>query len=77
MAKGRKPQDPAIKQAYINSQYPKVLAMVEDGWNISKALEIFGVDRQTFYKNITNDQKIELQMAKTAHAKYEYGRARY
>ena len=75
MAKGRKPQDPSIKQAYINSVYPKVLAMVEDGWNIKHALRILKVNEQKFYANITNNQKLELKMAKTAHAKYEYGRS--
>lgn len=75
MAKGRKPQDPSIKQAYINSVYPKVLAMVEDGWNIKHALKIMNVNEQKFYANITNEQKIELHMAKTAHAKYDYGRS--
>ncbi len=75
MAKiGRKPQDPALKQALVSGSFSKVISMVEDGYNIYTALEKLGINRTTFYANISKQQKSELQMAKTLNTKFGVGK---
>ena len=51
--RGRKPQDPALKQALVSGSFPKVISMVEDGYNIYEALDKLGIDRTIFYANIS------------------------
>ena len=75
MAKrGRKPQDPALKQALVSGSFSKVISMVEDGYNVYDALNKLGIDRTLFYKLITKQQKTELQMAKTLNTKFGVGK---
>lgn len=74
MAKiGRKPQDPALKQALVSGSFSKVISMVEDGYNIYEALDKLGISRSTFYRKITKEQKCLLDMAKTQNTKYGVG----
>lgn len=75
MAKiGRKPQDPALKQALVSGSFSKVISMVEDGYNISEALDKLGINRTIFYANISKKQKSELQIAKTLNTKFGVGK---
>ena len=50
--------------------FPKVIEMVEQGYNISVALDKLGINRSTFYRGITKEQKAELQISKTSNAEY-------
>ena len=58
----------------INRDFPKVISMVEDGYTISKALSKIGINRKTFYRHLTKEQKCLLGMAKTQNTKYGTGR---
>jgi len=53
--------------------YSKVIAMVEEGCNIYEALITLKVDRVLFYKNMTKQQRLELQMVKTLNTQYGVG----
>jgi len=59
-----------MKTELINDNFPKVILMVEQGYNISVALDKLGINRSTFYRGITKQQKAELQMTKTANAEF-------
>lgn len=72
--RGRKPQDPELKQALVSGSFSKVISMVEDGYNICEALSKLGIDRKLFYANISKQQKSELQMAKTLNTKFGVGK---
>ena len=75
MAKrGRKPQDPALKQALVSGSFSKVISMVEDGYNIYEALDKLGINRTIFYANISEKQKSELKIAKTLNTKFGVGK---
>ena len=50
-----------------------VISMVENGWDISKALAKIGISRSTFYRLITKEQKCILDMARTLNTKYGIG----
>jgi len=71
--RGRKPQDPALNQELVSRSFSKVISMVESGENISDAIKKIGIDRAFFYRYITKQQKVELQMAKTLNTKYGVG----
>lgn len=71
--RGRKPQDPALKQALVSGSFPKVISMVEDGYNIYEALDKLGICRSTFYRHLSKEQKCLLDMAKTLNTKYGVG----
>ena len=71
--RGRKRQDPALNQELVSRNFPKVISMVESGENIYEALNKIGIDRGLFYRLITKQQKVELQMAKTLNTKYGVG----
>ena len=71
MAKrGRKPQDPALKQAIVNSSFAKVVKLVEKGDTIYKALKKLGISRSLFYKFLTKEKKLKLQVTKTLNAEF-------
>jgi DNA-directed RNA polymerase subunit N (RpoN/RPB10) len=59
-----------MKQELINDNFPKVISMIENGLNIFEALDKLGINRSTFYRGITETQKAELQMTKTANAEF-------
>ena len=60
---------PKIRDAKgVQQSFPYILKMVEDKWTISEAIELASVDRSAFYKHISEQQKNELQLAKTAHS---------
>jgi ACT domain-containing protein len=59
-----------LKLAILNDNFSKVILMVNDGYNIYEAIKKIGISRSFFYDNITKNQKIELQMAKTLNTKY-------
>lgn len=71
--RGRKLQDSALKQELVSRNFPKVISMVESGENIYEALNKLGINRTLFYRLITTQQKLELQMAKTLNTKYGAG----
>lgn len=71
--RGRKPQDPALKQALVSGSFNTIISMVEEGWNISDAVAKLGIDRNVFYSNITKEQKGLLDIAKTLNTKYGVG----
>lgn len=54
----------------IKRNYSKLISMVEDGYNISDALNKLKMCRTTFYKCITKEQKAELKMIKTANSTF-------
>jgi hypothetical protein len=57
----------------IDVIYSKVLAMVNDGINICEALESLKFDRVVFYQSMTEQQRLELKMAKTLNTWYGVG----
>jgi len=59
-----------MKKELVNNAFPKLISMVEGGYNISVALNKLGIDRSTFYKCITKEQKSELRLIKTSNAIY-------
>jgi hypothetical protein len=59
-----------MKKELVNANFPKIISMVEEGYNISVALKKLGMSRVTFYKCITKEQKAELQLVKTSNAIY-------
>ena len=71
--RGRTRQDPAISQELVSRNYPKVISMVESGETICHALNKLGINRTLFYRLITTQQKLELQMVKTSNTKYGVG----
>ena len=71
--RGRKPKDPTLNKSIVNGCFNKVIAMVEEGLNISEALYKLGVNRGMFYKTISKQQKCLLDMAKTSNTKYGVG----
>jgi hypothetical protein len=61
----------------INEVFPKVLKMVENKHTISGALLKLNVSRFEFYDKINKEQKVLLQMAKTANAGRGMVKAKY
>ena len=55
------------KQKKFNDVFLKVISMVEDGVNISEALDFINFNRGTFYRNIDSQQKSLLDIAKTCN----------
>ena len=68
-----KEQNPQSRQTDVSGSFSSVISMVEDGYDISKALAKLGISRSTFYRNITKEQKCLLDMAKTLNTKYGVG----
>lgn len=65
--------NPALRQTDVSGSFYTVISMVEQGWDISKALAKLGISRSTFYRKITKHQKCLLDMAKTSNTKYGVG----
>lgn len=61
----------------IKRDYSKILQLVTDGWNISKAVSKCGITTSSFYKHITELQKAEIYAAKKLHTKYGVGSRKY
>ncbi len=68
-----KEQNPQSCQTDVSGSFSTVISMVEQGWDISKALAKLGISRSTFYRKITKEQKCLLDMTKTANTKYGVG----
>lgn len=66
-------QKPQSCQTDVSGSFSTVISMVENGWDISKALAKLGISRTTFYRKITKEQKCLLDMAKTQNTKYGVG----
>lgn len=60
----------------IKAQFPKVLSLVEDGFQIYQALNKLNISRAAFYKAITERQKAQLGEANALKAQgsrtYDY-----
>ena len=54
----------------IEDIFPKVITMVENGYTISKALNILKANRLSFYKSLNKEKKLLLRITKTANAQY-------
>jgi DNA-binding NtrC family response regulator len=67
------PQKPQSSQTDVSGSFSTVISMVEKSWDISKALAKLGINRTTFYRKITKEQKCLLDMAKTQNTKYGVG----
>ena len=65
MATNKKYSDIDFKQTYND-----VLKLVKSGHTIDNALNYLQFSRRTFYARMSKDQKLELQLHKTANAKY-------
>ena len=63
----------ALRKTDVSGSFSTVISMVEQGWDISKALAKIGISRSTFYRKITKHQKCLLDMAKTSNTKYGVG----
>ena len=61
------------KKPTFDENFSKVLSMVEEGINIYEALKVIKLDRTIFYKGLSAQQRVELQMAKTMHTKCGVG----
>ena len=61
------------QRSKCKSNYISVLKLVENGMNISDAIEKIGISRTTFYRNINEQQKAEIYAAKKTHTKYGMG----
>jgi len=57
----------------ITEAYPKVCKLVEEGLTIKQALNTVKIDSSQFYKAITKQQFLELQMIKTVNTIYGIG----
>ena len=62
---------------YFQQTYNDVLKLVKSGHTIDNALNYLKFCRQTFYARMSKDQKLELQLHKTANAKYGSFMPRY
>jgi hypothetical protein len=71
----KKPQSNTSKKDLIDNSFSTVISMIENGYNISEALNKLGIAKPTFYRHITKEQKCLLDIAKTANTKYGAGRA--
>lgn len=57
----------------MEKEFNRVLALVNKNYTISKALIKLGIDRTTFYRKISKEQKRELKEAKTLNSTvYKY-----
>ena len=73
MKKGRYVEDPEIRKEIIKLVFPKVLSLISDGYNICIALKKLGITKSWFYRNISAQQKAEMDMTKTLNTKYGVG----
>lgn len=61
------------KKPTFDENFCKVIAMAEEGINIYQALKSMKIDRAAFYKGLSPQQRVELQMAKTIHTQFGVG----
>lgn len=59
------------KKITFDINFNKIIKMVEDGYTISKALKKLTICSHLFYYYISKEQKLLLQLTKTANAKYK------
>ena len=59
------------KKITFDINFNKIIKMVEDGYTISKALKKLTICSHSFYYYISKEQKLLLQLTKTANAKYK------
>ena len=64
---------PPFCKTDVSGSFSTVISMVEDGWDISKALAKLGISRTTFYRHLSKEQKCLLDMAKTLNTKFGVG----
>jgi hypothetical protein len=57
----------------IDIVFNNVIKLVEDGFTIQQSLQKLKFDRLKFYKSISKEQKVLLQMAKTSNTIYGIG----
>ena len=57
----------------IDDSFLTIISMVENGWDISKALARLRIDKGLFYRTISKEQKCLLDMAKTVNTKFGIG----
>ena len=48
----------------------KVIDLIREGLTIEESIKVLGENRVNFYKELTVKEKLELNMEKTAQAKY-------
>lgn len=54
---------------FQKNHYYKIMELVENGHSVISALKKLNIRSQDFYSNISQQQKIELQMIKTTNCK--------
>lgn len=54
--RGRKPQDPALKQALVTCRFNSVKELMEQGYPKYIACKKLGIDRNWLHKNTTSEQ---------------------
>jgi hypothetical protein len=59
------------KRTEINNKFSQVLLLVEKGLTIGESLKKLNIHSGSFYKYLSIQQKMELQLVKTANAKYQ------
>lgn len=74
MEKGRPIEDVETRKEIFKLVFPQVLSLISDGYNICVTLKKLGVTKSWFYRNISPQQKAELDMVKTLNAKYGGGK---
>ena len=57
--------------------FNNVVKLVENGLTIEQSLKKLNYSRNTFYRKITKEQKVLLQMVKTSNAKYGVRQYKY
>jgi len=53
--------------------YNRTIELVSDGYGIREALNEIGYSSWSFYKKMSTQQKLELNLIKTSKAKYNWG----
>lgn len=54
----------------LRNSYPEILSMVKEGFGIKEACDKVGIHRPSLYKNITQEQIVELKAVKVSKAKF-------
>jgi uncharacterized protein (DUF302 family) len=60
-------------EKFSHSDFAKVLSLIEQNLSITDAVKVIGWDRGSFYKAISEKQKLELRMVSTANTLYGMG----
>jgi hypothetical protein len=56
------------------SNFDNVLSLISKGYTICESLTKLGICRNAFYRAISREQKIELQMVKTSNTRLSMNR---